>query len=113
MTSPRISERTIMKKRACKHCGMDVYLQYLPVTTTFRWIAFDIKDGKLHECRSKPLDFMTRKLIHEAINRMNYNTNTTNISLKEEIIHNIDTMITCLSDIKKKVLLYQINVNSS
>lgn len=104
MTSPRISERTIMKKRACKHCGMDVYLQYLPVTTTFRWIAFDIKDGKLHECRSKPLDFMTRKLIHEAINRMNYNTNTTNTSQKEMILHDIDMIIQSLMDLKQDVI---------
>ena len=78
-----IEERAIIKKRKCKHgCGTEIYLQYIPVTPTLRWIAFDSTTGEIHSCPNKPFDSKIRKLIGKAIERMNYhNTNTNNISL--------------------------------
>lgn len=59
-------------------------------------MAFDTADGKLHDCKSKSLDFVTRKLIQGAVDRMNH----TNTSRKEEIVHNIDTILESLKGVR-------------
>ncbi|HZD35626.1 MAG TPA: hypothetical protein VE130_10510 [Nitrososphaeraceae archaeon] len=84
-----------MRKRPCKHCGTEIYLQYVPVTPILQWISFEASDGKLHSCPNRPLDFMTKKLIGEAIERMSYSSN--NISL---LLNNIDTIIGELKGLK-------------
>lgn len=97
-----IEERVIMKKRKCKHgCGTEIYLQYLPVTPTLRWIAFNSTTGEIHSCPNKPLDSKIRKLIGKAIERMNYhNTSTSNISL---LLNNIDIITDKLNDLKRNI----------
>ena len=67
MKPPRILERTILRKRPCKHCGTEIYLQFIPVIPTIQWISFEADNGKLHSCPNRPLDFGTRKLIQDAI----------------------------------------------
>lgn len=84
-------ERTIKKKRACKHCSNFIYLQHIAVAPGLQWISFEATDGKLHLCPKRPFDFKTRKLIQEAIDRMNYSHNTNNkVSLL--LLNNIDTV---------------------
>lgn len=74
-----IEERTIMRKRKCKHCSSEIYLQYIPVTSSIKWVSFDSADEKLHSCPNRPLNFRTKTLIQKAVDGMNYN-NTTQIS---------------------------------
>lgn len=95
-------ERTIMSKRQCKHgFGKEIYLQYIPVTPTLRWIAFDSTTGEIYSCPNKPFDSKIRKLIGKAINKMNYhNTNTSNISQR---LSNIDIIIDKLNDLKQNI----------
>jgi len=103
MTLAAVEERTIMRKRKCKHCSSEIYLQYIPVTPTLHRISFEATDGKLHLCPKKTLDFRTRKLIQEAIDRMNY-SNTTNTNKLSILLNNIDTIIEKLRDLKQDVI---------
>jgi len=82
MAPTKISERT---KRPCKHCSKEIYLQYIPVTPTLKWISFDL-DEKLHLCAARPLQLKTEQLIQEAIDRINY-SNTNEVS---PLLNNID-----------------------
>ena len=95
-------ERTIMRKRLCKHCSAEIYLQYIPVTPTLQWISFEASDGKLHSCPNRLLNFELKKLIQEAVDRMNYTK--TNGSSKEEIVDNIDTIIDSLKNLRQDVI---------
>ena len=47
MKPPRILERTILRKRPCKHCRTEIYLQFIPVIPTIQWISFEADNGKL------------------------------------------------------------------
>lgn len=91
-----------MRKRRCKHCSSEIYLQYIPVTSSIKWVSFDVTDGRLHSCPNKPLDCRTRNLIQEAVDRMNYNT----AFPKEEIVHSIDMIIESLKQLRLDVTNY-------
>ncbi|MGH9976170.1 MAG: hypothetical protein ACRD8Z_10105 [Nitrososphaeraceae archaeon] len=97
------AERTILTRRPCKHCGNEIYLQYIPVTSKMKWVSLDGSDGKIHSCPVKPLAIETRQLIKEAIERMipdNILTNTNNI----EVLRRIDRMVQDLEFIRQYLL---------
>ena len=64
----KIPERAILKKRPCKHCKNEIYLQFMKITPKLQcWISFDSSDGKLHQCLVRPLALEVKKLIQAAI----------------------------------------------
>ena len=57
--------------------------------------------GKSHSCPNKPFDSKIRKIIGEAIDKINYhNTNINNILL---LLNNIDIVIDRLNDLKQNI----------
>ena len=101
-------ERTIMAKRPCKYCGIDIYLQYMPITTNLKWISLDAEDGKLHDCSVRPLTLEVKKLVQTVIDdskmkpitNNNIHTNFDNT----EVINRIDRIIDDLEFIRQQYL---------
>lgn len=105
MKLPTPAERTIMKKRPCKYCHNEIYLQYIPaVSSTIQWVSFDL-DGRLHNCPVRPLSQEARQFIHNTINYTG--TNTTNTTT---ILHRIDMITESLKELRQSVIkLYELN----
>ena len=97
----KIFERTLMQKRPCKHCGSEIYLQYIPVTSNIKWISLDSSDGNIHSCPVKPFTPEMKQLIHEAVERMDYSNNNNNT--KTLLVHDLDMIIQRLKDIRQDI----------
>ena len=96
----KIFERTLMQKRPCKHCGSEIYLQYIPVTSNIKWICLDSSNGSIHSCPVKPFAPEMKRLIHEAVERMNYSNNN---NTKTLLVHDLDMIIQRLKDIRQDI----------
>src|SRR5919106_450945 len=102
-----IRERTIMTKRPCKHCGTEIYLQHIPITTKLKWISLDAEDGRLHDCPARPLALDVKTLIQTAIDSRMKPTTNNNIHTNfdnMEIINRIDRIINDLEFIRQQHL---------